>query len=100
MVGDFDGDGQPDIAWSDGSDWYYSRGGRGPRTGLRSGAFLDQYAPLRSLLLGHFEGGRRTEAVSFERPFAGLGSWGNRLVIWRGAGSGNAFVTLSTHDMR
>jgi hypothetical protein len=130
VVGDFDGDGQKEIAWNDGSDWYYSPGGRGPRSLLRSGAFLDPYAPLKSLLIGHFDGGRRDDAVTFERwTVSRLFGYdvvsGNHLVIWRGpgsgtvvttttpqgvvrdhrgsggdAGTGNAFVQLSAQEMR
>ena len=105
MVGDFDGDGRPDIAWNDGSNWYYSSAGRGPRTLLRSGASLVPYASLPSLLFGRFDGGRRTEAVAFERqvistPGSATVVNGSRLAIWRGAGSGSAFSELSPQDMR
>jgi hypothetical protein len=100
VVGDFDGDGQQDIAWNDGNTWYYSRGGRGPRTVLRDGGLVDPYTPLKSLLIGHFDGGRRAELVSFERQFAGFGfSTGDRLVIWRGAGSGDVVTTTTSQGV-
>jgi hypothetical protein len=122
VVGDFDGDGKPDIAFSDGSKWYVSSGGTSPLHVLRDGGILDIYPPLRSLLLGQFDGGRRTGVVSFERQFTGFSiSTGNHMVIWRGPGSGsttsagnvrdhrgsggdpgtgNAFVNLSPQEMR
>jgi hypothetical protein len=67
---------------------------------------------LKSLLLGQFDGGRRTEVMSCERqlePRLGgvLGGTlgyntvvGDRLVIWRGAGTGSACGELSPQDMR
>jgi hypothetical protein len=108
VVGDFDGTGRNDILFSDGGKWYISRGGVASPHVWRDGGGLDPYASLKSLLLGHFDGGRGTEIVSFQRqltPGPGLLptfslTIGDRLVIWRAAGTVSAFGLLSPQDMR
>jgi hypothetical protein len=104
VVGDFDGDGKSDIAYSSGGSWYYSPGGRSPQKLLRSGPSPDPYPPLKSMLLGSFDSSGRTGLVSFERQISSSASGpsvvtGNGLVLWPGAGA-NAFSPLSLQEMR
>lgn len=101
VAADFDGNGKSDIAFNEGGKWRYSRDGRFPlallRDGENDGLYLN--VPLRALIIGLFEGGTRAKVVRFELsgriPFPG-----ERLGIWRGLGSGNAFSMLSLQNMR
>ena len=72
---------------SNGSSWRYSKLGRFPLALMRSG----RLPSLKSVQLGRFDGGLRATAVSFS---------GDRLVQWRGLGSGNQSFIRSSHDMR
>jgi hypothetical protein len=88
VAADFDGDGRTDIAVSNGSNWRYSRDGRSSLTLLRQGS-----GSIKTALIGRFDGGTKDLVVTF------LGG-SNLLSIWRGPGSGNAFVQRSEHNMR
>jgi VCBS repeat protein len=106
VAADFDGNGKTDIAVNDGRDWRYSADGRSPLTTLRdspSGESVLAYPSLKSLLIGRFEGGPGAQVVAFERKL-NLPSVqsvpGERLVIWRGLGSGNVFSLHSEQNMR
>ena len=87
VVADFDGDGRDDIGVGNGSSWRYSKLGRLPLATMRSGSLPS----LKSMQIGRFDGGLRAMAVSFS---------GDRLVQWRGLGSGNQSFTRSSQDMR
>jgi hypothetical protein len=102
VVGDFDGNGRNDILFSTGDGkWYISRGGTGPAQVWREESFPDLDASPKSLLLGHFDGDRRTELAGFASWTVGFQTFTeNRLVIWRAAGSVSAFSELSPQDMR
>jgi hypothetical protein len=88
VVGDFDGDGHPDIAVSTYNSWRYSAGGRGPLIPMRTGPGLRS---LKLMQLGRFDKGPRTIAVAFTD---------RRLVAWNGLGSGDALYIRSLQDMR
>jgi len=98
---DFDGNGKSDIAWSEGQTWYVSWNGRSARTVLRNGAGHPPYPGLKGVLLGQFEGGPRTQAVTlnlvrildFYRP-------GERFVIWDGRDVNGDFQELAWQNMR
>jgi hypothetical protein len=88
VAADFDGDGRSDIAVSDGSRWRYSRDGRAALTLLRQGS-----GSIKKVLIGRFDRGIRDLVVTFlDRS--------NTLSIWRGPGSGDAFVQRSERNMR
>src|SRR5437588_9763310 len=86
-------------------NWYISRSGIGPARVWRTGGDPGPYGSLKSMLLGHFDGGRRTELVSFEHGldrgvFSTDITTGNRLVIERGADHSTNLSELSPADMR
>jgi FG-GAP-like repeat len=94
VAADFDGNGRTDIAWSSGGKWRLSAGGRGPQSVLRgSGERMD------SPLFGRFAGGSKTMALRWELK-AAIPPLGERLVIWRGIGSADTYVTHSRQNMR
>jgi hypothetical protein len=96
ITADFDGDGRTDIAYRDNFRWNYSPNGRGEPITLRKG-----FEPAKDLLVGRFDGGSRAQLVRWE-PVPSLASslLAHRFEIWRGLGSGDAFVTRSTQSMR
>jgi FG-GAP-like repeat len=101
VAADFDGNGKSDIAFSDGQKWVYSRDGRFPLVVLRDGDSRLRYAPLKSLLIGPFDGGTHAKVVGFDLKPVGVGLGpGERLVIWNGLGSGSAFSLRSEQNMR
>jgi hypothetical protein len=105
VIGDFEDTGRNAILFSDGREWYISRGGIGPSRLWRSGGDPDPYGSLKSMLLGHFDGGHRTELVSFEHGldlglFGNSITTGNRLVIERGTDHSTNLSELSPQDMR
>jgi hypothetical protein len=103
VAADFDGNGKSDIAFNDGGKWRYSRDGRFPLALLRDGAGDGVYrnVSLKALLIGPFDGGTRAEVVRFNLSEAGpIPLLGERLLIWRGPGSGNAFSMHSLQNMR
>ena len=88
VVADFDGDGQDDIGLSTGSNWRYSKSGRAKLAVMRSG----NLPYLKSMQFGRYDGsGSRVTAVGFS---------GDRLVEWKGAGSGNLASVRSAQDLR
>lgn len=92
VAADFDGNGRTDIAVSGGGKWRFSPDGRGPLRTLRAGG-----GDLGKLLVGRFAGGSKAMVVGFGHP---LMKNGNRLFVWRGLGSSNAFVVHSSQNMR
>jgi hypothetical protein len=105
VAADFDGNGRTDIAFNDGRDWRVSIDGRAASTLLRdspSAEFVLSYPSLKSLLIGAFDGGTRAKVVAFERKleFPTGNLTGERLVIWRGLGTGDAFSPHSEQNMR
>lgn len=108
VAADFDGNGVSDIAFNDRGTWRYSPDGVSPLALLRDYDSVHRNVPLKALLIGAF-GGRRAMVVTFDlkevRP-AGQPPppprlvVGERLVIWRGLGSANAFSTRSLQNMR
>jgi hypothetical protein len=81
------------------------RGGIGPSRLWRAGGDPAPYGALKSMLPGHFDGGRRTELVSFEHGldlglFSNSITTGDRLVIERGANHGTNLSELSPQDRR
>ncbi len=109
VAADFDGNGRTDIAIGDGQTWRYSRDGRARLTSLRRGAPNPPYPPLKRLLIGRFDGGPRAGVVSLglRRRVVGFGrdarvvfGPGERLLIWPGLGSGEAFRLRSEQNMR
>lgn len=91
VVADFDGDSRSDLAFDDGRQtWTFSSGGSGPLRTLRVGDGQTPMKPLGLLLLGHFDGDRSAEVVSF---------WTDSLVIWRGGMRGH-FARHSRAPMR
>jgi hypothetical protein len=101
VAADFDGDGRTDIAFDKGTQrWTYSPDGRLPLRSLREGAGTTPYGQLHSLLLGDFDGGLRTQVVSFYDPTSvSSGALNNHFVIWRG-GIHSLFGKLSGQAMR
>jgi hypothetical protein len=103
VAADFDGNGKTDIAWSSGQTWVYSRDGRAALATLRNDDGID-YPALKDMLIGQFGADPDVEVVSFDRVRAsGINNRsmpGERLVIWSGLGSGNAFWPLSAQNMR
>jgi hypothetical protein len=99
VAADFDGNGKSDIAFNDGGTWRYSRDGRSSLALLRDGGSdgLFRSVSLKSLLIGSFDGGTRAKVVRFQLTGVSLGE---RLVIWSGLGSGNAFGVRSEQNMR
>jgi hypothetical protein len=96
VAADFDGNGRTDIAFGVGGGWRFSLDGRGPSTVLRSGGGTPKQA-----LIGRFDGGSMTMAVTFDVGPAGSGiATGERLLIWRGLGGPGAFVARSRQNMR
>jgi hypothetical protein len=87
VVADFDSDGRDDIGIDTGSSWRYSKAGRFPGGVMRSG----NPPSLKSVQFGRFDGGTRITGVGFS---------GDRLVEWKGAGSGNLASNRSAQDMR
>ena len=107
VAADFDGNGKSDIAFNDGGTWRYSRDGRFPLALLRDREAGSRFpvpvysnVPLKALLIGVFDGGGRAMVVTFEHKPWLPSVVGERLVIWRGLGSGNAFGTRSLQNMR
>ena len=111
VAADFDGNGRTDIAINDGRDWRYSADGYSPLTALRdspSGERLIGFPSLKSSLIGPFEAGPGAQVVTFERtltltltlPPNAQSYPGERLLIWRGLGSSNAFRLHSEQNMR
>ena len=109
VAADFDGNGRTDIAIGDGQTWRLSRDGRGRLTSLRRGAPNPPYPPLKRLLIGRFDGGTRAgvvslslraRAVGFGRDARVVFGPGERLLIWAGLGSGEAFRLRSERNMR
>ena len=105
VAADFDGNGKSDIAFSDGQRWVYSRDGRDPLVTFRQDDPGLDYPPLKSLLIGQFGGDAGAEVVTFNRRLIITLNRrhnvpGERLVIWRGLGSGDPFSTLSDQNMR
>jgi hypothetical protein len=105
VAADFDGNGRTDIAFNDGLDWQFSSDGRAALATLRDSqeAFLLAHPPLKSLLVGRFEGGPGAQVVAFERRLtvpSGRSVPGEQLLIWRGLGTGNAFSEYSERNMR
>ncbi len=94
VAADFDGNGRTDIAVSSGGKWRFSPDGRGPLTSLRTGR-----EPIAKTLIGRFDGGTKAVAVTFNVR-AAIPPVGERLVIWRGIGSGNSFQPHSRQNMR
>jgi hypothetical protein len=96
IAADFDGDGRTDIAYRDGFKWSYSPNGRGDSIMLRRGIESPQ-----GLLVGRFDGGSRAQLVRWEAvPSLVSELHTHRFEIWRGLGSGDAFVTRSAQSMR
>lgn len=101
VAADFDGNGISDIAFSDGNQWLFSKDGRQPLAVLRNGSGQPKYPPLHEQLTGRFESGEGAQVVTVERtPLSVLIGPGQRLVIWKGMYSGNAYVTHSEQNMR
>ena len=101
VAADFDGNGLSDIAFSDGNKWLVSRDGRQPLAVLRDGSGQPKYPPLHEQLTGRFEAGAGAQVVAVERmPLSPVIGPGQRLVIWKGLGNGNAYVTHSEQNMR
>jgi hypothetical protein len=109
VAADFDGNGKANITFNDGSRWYYSRDGRASLALLRDDPPASRvpgaagYPPLKAMLIGRFEGGKRAGVVAFERKPSIVPPGtvpGERLVIWRGVGSGDDFSLLSSQNMR
>jgi hypothetical protein len=105
VIGDFEGTGRNAILFSANGNWHVSRGGIGPARVWRAGGDPDPYASLKSTLLGHFDGGGRTELVSFEHGldlglFGNSITTGNRLVIVRGADRNTTLTEFSPLEMR
>jgi hypothetical protein len=97
VAADFDGNGRTDIALDEGNRWRFSRDGRGPLTLLRQGRW---FPPLKLLPIGRFDGGTSAMVVSFEPGRVVPFTLGERLLIWRGPGTGNAFTGRSSQNMR
>jgi hypothetical protein len=74
VAADFDGNGKTDIAYGDGTTWTISFGGTSALTTLRSGAAAP---PLRTMLVGHFEGNKYAQVVSFDPTGLYLSAWLN-----------------------
>jgi hypothetical protein len=105
VAADFDGNGRTDIAFNDGRDWRISIDGRAALTLLRdspSAEVVLSYPSLKSLLIGAFDGGTRARVMAFERrlEFPARNVPGERLVIWRGLSTGDAFSPHSERNMR
>jgi hypothetical protein len=101
VAADFDGNGISDIAFSDGKVWRFSRDGRDPLAVLRDGSGERDFPPLHEQLVGRFGLAPRAQVVTFERKMVTLLDVpGERLVVWRGLGTGNAYVTHSEQNMR
>jgi hypothetical protein len=103
VAADFDGNGICDIAFNDGTQWIFSRDGRWPLSLLRSAGAMTGYPGLQAQLIGQFESDRGAEVVSFEYkklPFLNSYYPGERLMIWKGLGTGNAYATHSEQNMR
>jgi hypothetical protein len=101
VAADFDGNGRSDIAYSEGKKWYVSRDGRSPFTLLRNGDGHAPYPGLKNVLLGQFEGGPRTQAVTLNLvDVLGFFLPGERLVIWDGREINGDFQQLSEQNMR
>lgn len=102
VAADFDGNGHSDIAYSVGQKWYVSRDGRSPFVLLRNGDGQGLYPRLKGVLLGQFEGGPRTQAVTLElgASFGGIFGPGERFVIWDGREINGTFQPLSDQNMR
>lgn len=101
VAADFDGNGISDIAFSDGDKWLFSPDGWKPLAVLRDGSGQLAYPPLHQQLTGRFEAGAGAQVVTVERtPLSPLLGPGQRLVIWKGIGNGNAYVTHSEQNMR
>jgi hypothetical protein len=96
IAADFDGNGRTDIAYRDGLKWSYSPDGSREPITLRKG--IDA---AKDLLVGRFDVGSRAQLVRWE-PVPPLASalLPHRFQIWRGLGSGDAFVTRSAQSMR
>jgi hypothetical protein len=96
IAADFDGNGRTDIAYRDGLKWSYSPDGSREPITLRKG--IDA---AKDLLVGRFDGGSRAQLVRWEAvPSLASALLPHRFQIWRGLGSGDAFVTRSAQSMR
>jgi hypothetical protein len=103
VAANFDGLGNTDIAFGSGQNWRFSRDGTGPLVPLRRGRALPPYPRLDELLVGHFDGGARATVIAWNRvPRVSPPGFrpGERLLIWRGLGTDQAFGRLSTQNMR
>jgi FG-GAP-like repeat len=92
VAADFDDDGKDDIAFSDGSAWYFSRNGRSPLETLRRG----------SGELKHMQIGRFVRRISGRLPHQVLDfdASGLKFAIWYGLGSGDRFGTQMGRNVR
>ena len=95
VAADFDGNGRSDIAFGGGKRWRYSRDGRSALGVLREGQTSQA---LNQLLVGRFDRGRRAQVIGFSTTLVVrpgdpvvIRRPGEKLVIWRGLGSGDAF---------
>ena len=96
IAADFDGNGRTDIAYRDGRKWSFSPNGSGEPITLRKGI-----ESAKGLLVGRFDGGSRAQLMRWESvPPLVSELLPHRFEIWRGLGSGDAFVTRSTQSMR
>jgi hypothetical protein len=106
VAADFDGNGKTDIAFNGGADWRFSPDGRSSFVSLRKDRKIYGNPPLKSMVIGQFDGDPGAEVANFNRvavirprpPVVFIP--GLRLVVWRGLGSGHAFGPLSAQDMR
>jgi hypothetical protein len=96
IAADFDGNGATDIAYKAIGEWRVSIDGRREPVRLRRG--LDS---RNDLFAGRFDGGTRAQLMRWE-PIPSLVSSlvPHRFQVWRGLGSGDAFLTRSTQSMR
>lgn len=101
VVADFNRDGVSDIARQNGPDYEISWNGRQPWQTLHDNALQAQFQPLRSMLVGDFNGDRRADVLHYRRqPFAdGLLLGPGERFVMSSRGS-RPFVTWSRHEMR
>jgi hypothetical protein len=95
----------PEAATADyASQWRFSRDGVASLALLRDGGNdgLHRNKPLNTLVVGAFDGGPRAQVVRFNHGPVDLLSADpdERLWIWRGLGTGNAFIPRSEQNMR
>ena len=101
VAADFDGNGRTDIAIGDGQTWRLSRDGRSALTVMRTSKPAAWYPPLKSLLVGRFDGGAKAKVLAWEMVNRNTRRLpGERFVMWHGLGTGNALVARSHQNMR